>query len=82
MFDCYLNRTIESLYEELVTEGIIKRTNAVHMQDYIGEFNYLGTTLLLSDQQPQASLSDVRRTVTEYAILPLGKFSCYCLAMM
>jgi hypothetical protein len=43
------------------------------MPDYIGEFNYLGTTLLMSDQQPQASLSDVRRTVTEYAILPLGK---------
>ena len=66
-------RTIESLYEELVTEGIIVRTKKVAMTDFMGEYNYLGTTLRQANTEPQPSLSDVRRLVTTFGILPLGK---------
>uniref|UniRef100_A0A1I8J6F6 ATPase_AAA_core domain-containing protein n=1 Tax=Macrostomum lignano TaxID=282301 RepID=A0A1I8J6F6_9PLAT len=64
--------TIESLYEELVSNGIIKKVPRVLISDYEGEYNYLGTTLKQANIEPMPSLADVRRTVTELACLPLG----------
>lgn len=73
VFSCsVLFRTIESLYEELVSEGIIVRHPRIQMSEYAGEYCYLGTTLRQANIEPMPSLSDVRRLVTEYAILPLG----------
>jgi hypothetical protein len=69
----YVYRTIESLYEELVREGIIVRTPPIKLSDYEGEYSYLGTTLRQANIEPMPSLSDVRRLVTEFGILPLGK---------
>ena len=66
-------RTIESLYEELISEGIIIRPPKVSLSDYVGEYSFLGTTLRQANIEPMPSLSDVRRLVTEYTILPLGK---------
>ena len=66
------SRTIESLYEELVAEGIIVRARKYAMTDFMGEYSYLGTTLRQANIEPQPSLSDVRRLVTAYGILPLG----------
>ena len=66
-------RTIESLYEELVAEGILIRSPKTSLSDFEGEYSYLGTTLRQANIEPMPSLSDVRRLVTEYAILPLGK---------
>ncbi|CAH1783239.1 unnamed protein product [Owenia fusiformis] len=66
------DRTIESLYEELVTEGIIVRCPKVMLEEYEGEYAYLGTTLRQANIEPMPSLSDVRRLVTEFAMLPLG----------
>ena len=70
----YLHRTIEDLYEELVTQGIIVRTPQVKLVDLEGEYSYLGTTLRQANVEPMPSISDVRRLVTEFAILPLGEF--------
>ena len=67
-----MRRTIESLYEELVSEGIIVRPPNVSLADYVGEYSFLGTTLRQANIEPMPSLSDVRRLVTEYTILPLG----------
>jgi len=67
-----LLRTIESLYEELTQEGILVRVPKVYLKEYVGEYNYLGTTLRQANIEPMPSLSDVRRVVTEFAILPLG----------
>ena len=36
-------------------------------------FSYLGTTLRQANIEPMPSISDVRRVITEFAILPLGK---------
>ncbi|KAJ8301907.1 hypothetical protein KUTeg_020894 [Tegillarca granosa] len=66
------DRTIESLYEELVMKGIIVRCPNVKLSDYEGEYSYLGTTLRQANIEPMPSLSDVRRLVTEFGILPLG----------
>jgi len=66
-------RTIDSLYEELVTEGILVRHPCVLLSDYAGEYNFVASTLRQANIEPMPSLSDVRRVITEYAILPLGK---------
>ena len=65
-------RTMESLYEELVHEGILVRPNKTRIADYVGEYSYLGTTLRQANIEPMPSLSDVRRVITEFCILPLG----------
>lgn len=41
------------------------------MQDYCGQYSYLGKTLQHT-KEPTPSVADVRRVVTEYCILPLG----------
>lgn len=70
--DLTADRTIESLYEELVREGILIRYPKVQLHEYVGEYSYLGTTLRQANIEPMPSLSDVRRVVTEFCILPLG----------
>ncbi|CAM4622835.1 unnamed protein product [Leuciscus chuanchicus] len=70
--DLTADRTIESLYEELVLEGFIIRPMNVKLSDYIGEYSYLGTTLRQADIEPMPSLSDVRQLIALYGILPLG----------
>ena len=67
-------RTMESLYEELVMNGIIVRSPQIRLQDFEGEYSYLGTTLRQANIEPMPSLSDVRRLVTEFGILPLGRW--------
>ena len=64
--------TIDELYEELVGEGVIVRHPKVQLSEYEGEYSYLGTTLRQANIEPMPSLSDVRRLITEYAILPMG----------
>lgn len=55
--------------------GIIVRTPGIKLTDYEGEYSYLGTTLRQANIEPMPSLSDVRRLVTEFGILPLGNSS-------
>lgn len=43
--DLTANRTPESLYQELIKQGIIKRPDQVHLDSMLGEYNYLGTTV-------------------------------------
>nr|KAF6450334.1 IQ motif containing with AAA domain 1 [Molossus molossus] len=66
------DRTIESLYQELVQEGLLMQVLKVGLSDYIGEYSYLGTTLRRVSIEPMPSLLDVRQLVTLYGILPLG----------
>ena len=71
---CYFSfRTMESLYEELVKHGIIAQYPKVNLSEFLGEYNYLGTTLRQANIEPMPSLADVRRVITEFCILPLGK---------
>ncbi|XP_029355304.1 dynein regulatory complex protein 11 [Echeneis naucrates] len=70
--DLTADRTLESLCQELVEQGLLKKANDVRLQDYLGDYSYLGTTLRQNDIEPMPSLSDVRQVLTLYAILPLG----------
>ncbi|XP_070688696.1 dynein regulatory complex protein 11 [Pempheris klunzingeri] len=70
--DLTSDRTLESLCRELVEQGLLKQANDVRLQDYLGDYSYLGTTLRQNDIEPMPSLSDVRQVLSLYAILPLG----------
>ncbi|VDK33316.1 unnamed protein product [Taenia asiatica] len=70
--DLTKDRTLESVYEELVIEDVIKKPQTVNLDQYYGEYSYLGTTLKENMIEPQPSLSDVKQLVTLYGILPLG----------
>ncbi|KAJ8350527.1 hypothetical protein SKAU_G00256570 [Synaphobranchus kaupii] len=72
------DRTIESLYEELVLGGFLIKPMNVKLSEYIGEYSYLGTTLRQADIEPMPSLSDVRQLVALYGILPLAKAALIC----
>ncbi|XP_053286786.1 dynein regulatory complex protein 11 [Pleuronectes platessa] len=66
------DRTLESLCQELVEQGLLKKPNNVALQDYIGDYSYIGSELRKLDIEPTPSLSDVRQVLTLYGILPLG----------
>ncbi|XP_053569472.1 dynein regulatory complex protein 11 [Bombina bombina] len=66
------DRSIDSLYEELVSEGLLIKPKPVKLSDFIGEYSYLGTTLRQADIEPMPSLRDVRQLLVLYGILPLG----------
>ncbi|KAM6269058.1 dynein regulatory complex protein 11 [Porphyrio hochstetteri] len=66
------DRTIDSLYRELVEEGLLIKAKAVNLSDYVGEYSYLGTTLHQAEVEPMPSLADVRQLIALYGILPLG----------
>ncbi|XP_073433693.1 dynein regulatory complex protein 11 [Dendrobates tinctorius] len=66
------DRTIDSLYEELVTEGLLIKPKPVKLSNFIGEYSYLGTTLRQADIEPMPSLNDVKQLLVLYGVLPLG----------
>nr|XP_056713173.1 IQ and AAA domain-containing protein 1-like [Euleptes europaea] len=74
------DRTIDSLYEELVLQGIIIKPPKVQLSDYSGDFCYLGTTLRQAEIEPTPSTLDVRQNIALYAILPLGSPTVHELA--
>nr|XP_015209578.1 PREDICTED: IQ and AAA domain-containing protein 1-like isoform X3 [Lepisosteus oculatus] len=70
--DLTADRSIESLYQELVEQGLLKQAQKVQLEDYLGDYSYLGTTLRQTDIEPMPSLSDVRQVIALYAVIPLG----------
>ncbi|XP_047231378.1 dynein regulatory complex protein 11 isoform X2 [Girardinichthys multiradiatus] len=70
--DLTADRTLESLCQELVEQRLLKQAKNVRMQDFLGDYNYLGTTLRQNDIEPMPSMLDVRQVISLYAVLPLG----------
>lgn len=60
------DRCPESLYEELVTNGIIKKYPEIRLKDFLGDKSYAEK----SGSHP--SPGDIRQLIIEYIILPLG----------
>lgn len=60
------DRTPESLYEELVTNGIIRKYPDILLKDFFGDKSYAER----SGAHP--SPGDIRQLIIEYIILPLG----------
>ncbi|KAL0271263.1 UNVERIFIED_CONTAM: hypothetical protein PYX00_008408 [Menopon gallinae] len=66
------DRTLESLYEELITNGIIKKYPEVPISAFKGERSFANYELRQQGKDPLPALGDIRQVITEYCILPLG----------
>lgn len=71
--DLTADRTPESLYQELIKQGIIKKPDPnTTLNSIVGEYSYLGTTLQSMGKEGQPSIWDIKQAVTLHSILPLG----------
>ncbi|XP_032876303.1 dynein regulatory complex protein 11-like [Amblyraja radiata] len=70
--DLTANRTLSSLCDELMEQGLLKAAPHVRLASFLGDFSYLGSTLREADLDPQPSLYDIRQIIAMYAVLPLG----------
>ncbi|KAG2497810.1 hypothetical protein HYH03_004081 [Edaphochlamys debaryana] len=66
------DRSIESLFAELVSNGILQQCPHVHVRDYLGSSSFMAATLEKANIIPDPSMAQVRQALTEYCILPLG----------
>lgn len=70
--DLTADRSLESLYAELVEQGIVRPYEERKISEYIGEFNFLGSALKQTDEIIRPSIGQTRELVKELCILPLG----------
>lgn len=63
------DRSAESLYAELVSNGIVQPCPPRGFAEFVGAYSYLGTTLEKADIRPDPSLAQVR------PLLHPGRFS-------
>ncbi|CAK9827748.1 Dynein regulatory complex protein 11 [Anthophora retusa] len=66
------DRTTESLFEELLTQGIIKLYKETHLCDFKGEKSFVNYNLREKGKDHLPTLGDIRQLIAEYCILPLG----------
>ncbi|CAH1132986.1 unnamed protein product [Ceutorhynchus assimilis] len=65
------DRTTESLFEELVANGIIKKFPEVWLRDFKGEKSFSPPAPHNRGKEPQTDLGDIRQVLTEYCIIPM-----------
>ncbi|XP_057360971.1 IQ and AAA domain-containing protein 1-like [Manis pentadactyla] len=78
--DLTLNRSVDSLFEELIIFGFVKKSEPVALKDYVGDCLYLGSTLNLANKLPMPSLFDIRQNVALYGVLRLGSPDIHSMA--
>ncbi|XP_020283087.1 IQ and AAA domain-containing protein 1 [Pseudomyrmex gracilis] len=66
------DRTTESLFEELVSQGIIKLHHEIFLNEFKGEKSFANYDLRGKDKDPLPVIGDIRQLIAEYCILPLG----------
>ncbi|KAK9309172.1 hypothetical protein QLX08_001123 [Tetragonisca angustula] len=66
------DRTIESLFEELLIQGIIKLHREIPLTSFQGEKSFINYNLREKKKDPLPALGDIRQLIIEYCILPLG----------
>ncbi|XP_015588089.1 dynein regulatory complex protein 11 [Cephus cinctus] len=66
------DRTTESLFEELISNGIIKLHPEIRLGNFKGEKSFANYQLREKGKDPLPALGDIRQLVAEYCILPLG----------
>lgn len=74
------DRTLESLFEELVTNGIIRKYPEVRLSEFKGERSYAAHDFRKQGKDPLPSLGDIRQVILEYCILPLGSKTVHQMA--
>lgn len=70
--DITANRSVEDIYANLVKDGIVQRIPKVHLKDFVGDYNLLALTMREKEVFVDPSPLNVRQTIAETAILPLG----------
>ncbi|ROT82088.1 putative IQ and AAA domain-containing protein 1 [Penaeus vannamei] len=65
------DRTTESLFEELVLNGIIKKVPEVRLKDIYGSINLVGSEVVNKTKYPLPALGDIKNILAEYVVLPL-----------
>ncbi|XP_055990788.1 IQ and AAA domain-containing protein 1-like [Sorex fumeus] len=78
--DLTADRSLESLFEELVILGFLTQSQTVALKDYIGDCIYVGSSLSLANKLPTPSLFDIRQNMALYAVLRLGSPDIHALA--
>uniref|UniRef100_A0A8C6DAR3 IQ motif containing with AAA domain 1 like n=1 Tax=Moschus moschiferus TaxID=68415 RepID=A0A8C6DAR3_MOSMO len=78
--DLTADRPMDSLFEELIILGLLKKSETVPLKDYIGECLYLGSALNLANKLPMPSLADIRQNMALYGILRLGSPAIHSMA--
>ncbi len=69
------DRTLESLFEELVVNGIIKTAPNVPLANFVGGMNNVASAVKKqAKRDPLPGPADIRRTIAEYCVLPMGEF--------
>lgn len=66
------DRTTESLFEELVSNGIIKKYQEVSIDSFAGEKSYASFDLRNDGKFTLPCLGDIRQIMKEYCIIPMG----------
>lgn len=66
------DRTTESLFEELVTNGIIRKIPETRLSSFLGDRSYAKRSKI------NPTPGDIRQIMTEFAILPLGSETIRC----
>ncbi|KAI4543291.1 hypothetical protein MG293_006085 [Ovis ammon polii] len=74
------DRPMDSLFEELIVLGLLKKSETVPLKDYVGDCLYLGSALNLANKLPMPSLADIRQNMALYGILRLGSPDIHAMA--
>ncbi|XP_066093644.1 IQ and AAA domain-containing protein 1-like [Saccopteryx bilineata] len=74
------DRSVASLFEELVSFGILKKNKAVALKDFVGDCLYLGSILNLANKLSMPSLFDTQQNIALYGVLRLGSQDIHSMA--
>ena len=70
-------RSLESLYAELVSNGIIRPYPARPVADYLGTVNFVGSVKQSQGFIPDPSFSQIRRVLLQYCVYPFASKYCH-----
>ncbi|XP_023211732.1 IQ and AAA domain-containing protein 1-like [Centruroides sculpturatus] len=71
--DLTADRSLESLYKELLDNGIIIKSVPTSLDDYFGDYNFIGSSLLSQGIEPVWHYcADIKHIIIAYCILPLS----------
>lgn len=74
------HRTTEDIFEELFSNGIIRKYPEEKLSNFIGEFSYNNFERRQVFENPLPCLGDIRQVILEYCILPMGSPTVHLLA--
>ena len=72
------NFQFQSLYEEMILNGVIRKYPKVRLSDFYGGISYTASKLKNNPgRDPNPGGGDIRRAIAEYCILPMCEYQIY-----